>query len=118
MKPATLIILLAALAGITLFRSHLIVESSVSFFGTIILLAGGGDAPGVDWDPSLTEFRIAAVVWAAAMIGLGVILIHTILYRKRTVSGSIPQKSSLVPMPTGISIVRSKVFTARIITSS
>ncbi len=110
MKPLSLILLLAVLAGITLFRSHLIVESCVSFFGTIILLAGGGDAPGIDWDPSLTEFRIAAIVWVAALIGMGVILIRTVLYRKRAMSGFFPPGSSVVPLRTGIVLVVTMAF--------
>jgi peptide/nickel transport system permease protein len=110
MKPTACIILLAVLAGITLFRYPLILESCVSLLGTVLLFAGGSDAPGIDWNPSLTEFRIAAVMWVATLIGLGIRAIRGTLRRKNAISGYIAPEFTLVPMRTGIALAGTMAF--------
>jgi peptide/nickel transport system permease protein len=110
MKRITLIGLLGVLASFTLLHFDLIRESIVSVGGTALLLIGGGDARVIDWDPSLTEFRVAAVVWVGLLMVLGVVLIRRVWRTSVSPVGSRPSPNAAGPIRSGVLLVSAMGF--------
>ncbi|MDH3251340.1 MAG: ABC transporter permease [Ignavibacteria bacterium] len=95
MKRNSLIGLLAGLAVITFLQFRIIAESALSVGGTLFLLLSDGGSEGIDWDPSLMEFRIAAAVWIGTLIVMIAMLIRRMRQKTASFSGDgVPAHTS------------------------